>query len=122
MSGDGTIAVSNRLWGAKSARGGVVVVEVFEWCVTVSCPVESLSGGEALGQSAKFKRRLYVWTPGMCASDAYDEVLRIISGWPPDTRIVAIALAGVYRWLECAERQPSPVVSSMSSMSAADAT
>ena len=96
-------------------------MEVFEWCVTVSCPVESLRGGEALARGAKFKRRLYVWTPSMCASDAYDEVLRIISGWPPDTRIVAIALAGVYRWLESAEREPAPAAPSLLSMSAGDA-
>ena len=73
---------------------------MFEWCATVSCPVEQLSGGEDFRRSAKFKRRLYVWTPSMCASDAYDEVLRIISGWPPKTNIVAISLVGVYQWLE----------------------
>ena len=79
---------------------------MFEWCVTVSCPVEQLSGCEDLRRVAKFKRRLYVWTPSMCASDAYDEVLRIVSGWPPGTTIVAISLAGVYRWLESPELDP----------------
>ena len=36
----------------------------------------------------------------MTVDAAYDEVLRIISGWPPKTNIVAIRLVGVYQWLE----------------------
>ena len=90
-----------------------MVVDVFEWCVTVSCPVEPLRGGEALPRCAKFQRRLYVWTPSMCASDAYDEVLRIISGWPPKTNVVAIVLVGVYKWLDAEDRESGPVASSL---------
>jgi hypothetical protein len=73
---------------------------MFEWCVTVSCPVQSIQGTEEFQRRVDFQRRLYVWTPQMCASDAYDEGLRIITGWPPDTKVVSIVPVGVYRWLE----------------------
>lgn len=71
--------------------------ELCEWCVTVSCPVRRVSGHEVFERHAAFQRRLYVWTPQMSAGDAFDEGLRVISGWPAGTRLVSIVPAGVYR-------------------------
>jgi hypothetical protein len=62
--------------------------------------VRPISGREEFERHADFQRRLYVWTPQMSAGDAFDEGLRVISGWPPGTRLVSIVPAGVYRWQE----------------------
>ena len=74
--------------------------ELCEWCVTVSCPVRPVSGREQFRRHADLQRRLYVWTPQMSAGDAYNEGLRVITGWPRGTRVVSIVPAGVYRWTE----------------------
>jgi hypothetical protein len=73
---------------------------MFEWRVTVSCPVQPVKGAQVLPRSAGCQRRLYVWTPQMSAADAYDEGLRVLTGWPPGTTVVAISPVGVYRRLD----------------------
>jgi hypothetical protein len=99
---DVIITLSTWRWGADNhvvgAWGGVC--EMFEWCISVSCPVQPLSGSEQFQRRIEFERRLYVWTPAMCASDAYNEGLRILTGWPPGTKLVSIVPVGVYRWME----------------------
>ena len=72
--------------------------ELCEWRVTVSCPVRAVSSDEEFPRQADLQRRLYVWTPEMSAGDAYNEGLRVITGWPPGTRVVSIAPTGIYRW------------------------
>jgi hypothetical protein len=36
----------------------------------------------------------------MSACDAYEEGTRVITSWPPGTRVVSIVPTGVYRWLK----------------------
>jgi len=73
---------------------------MFEWRVTVTCPVQPVRGSQVSQHRADSQRRLYVWTPQMSAADAYDEGLRVLTGWPPGTSVVSIAPVGVYRRLD----------------------
>ena len=73
---------------------------MFEWRVTVSCPVHPIRGTQVFQRHADFQRRLYVWTPQMSAADAYDEGLRVLTGWPPGTTVVSITPVGIYRGLD----------------------
>ena len=70
---------------------------MFEWCVTVSCPVRPIRGAEVFQRRSDFRRRMYVWTPQMSAVEAYDEGLRVLTGWPPGTQVVSVTPVGVYR-------------------------
>lgn len=72
---------------------------MFEWRVTVMCPVRSLEGSEEFERRGDFHRRLYVWTTELSATDAYREALRVLEGWPPATRIAEVAPMGMYVWM-----------------------
>ena len=72
---------------------------MYEWRVTVNCPVRSLDAAEEFERRGRFHRRLYVWTDHLSATDACEEARRVLDGWPEGTRIIAIDPVGMYVWL-----------------------
>jgi hypothetical protein len=72
---------------------------MYEWRVTVNCPVRSLDATEEFERSGRFHRRFYVWTENLSPSAAYVEAKRVIEGWPCGTTIVQIDPVGMYVWL-----------------------
>jgi hypothetical protein len=69
---------------------------VFEWRVTVVCPmreVSAASGGESQGHH---RREVYVWTDQPSAVDAYDEASRVLEGWPTGSRAVDVMSVAMY--------------------------
>ncbi|MGH3366198.1 MAG: hypothetical protein ACRDOY_03250 [Nocardioidaceae bacterium] len=71
---------------------------MYEWRVTVVCPVRSLDATEEFERRGRFHRRLYVWTNQLSASGAIREAQRVIEGWPTGTRIVQVDPVGMYVW------------------------
>jgi hypothetical protein len=69
---------------------------VFEWRVTVICPVRVVSAVECAPGERDHQRDLYVWTDQPSAVDAYDEALRVLRGWPAGSRPVDVALVAMY--------------------------
>jgi hypothetical protein len=72
---------------------------MYEWRVTVNCPVRSLEAAEEFERRGRFHRRLYVWTEELSATDACAEARRVIEGWPSGTRIIGVDPVGMYVWL-----------------------
>jgi hypothetical protein len=69
---------------------------MFEWRVTVRCPVRLVEAGREVADPADHQRVLYVWTDHERAVDAYDEALRVLRGWPDGARPVDVAPLGMY--------------------------
>jgi len=69
---------------------------VFEWRVTVRCPVRAVRDGVPAAGTADHQRAVYVWTAQECAVDAYDEALRVLHGWPAGSRPVDVVPMGMY--------------------------
>jgi hypothetical protein len=72
---------------------------MYEWRVTVNCPVRSLDAAEEFERRGRFHRRFYVWTTNLSPSEAYAEAQRVTEGWPEGTTIVEIDPVGMYVWL-----------------------
>ncbi len=72
---------------------------MYEWRVTVNCPVRSLDAAEEFERRGRFNRRFYVWTAELSATAAFAEAQRVIEGWPEGTTIVEIDPMGMYVWL-----------------------
>lgn len=72
---------------------------MYEWRVTVNCPVRSLDAAEEFERRGRFHRKFYVWTQELSASAAHAEAVRVTEGWPEGTSIVAIEPMGMYVWL-----------------------
>jgi hypothetical protein len=72
---------------------------MYEWRVTVNCPVRSLDVTEEFERRGRFHRHFYVWTTNLSPSDAHAEARRVTEGWPEGTTIVAIDPMGMYVWL-----------------------
>ncbi len=68
---------------------------MYEWRVTVLCRVRCEEEHD-LGSYVDVERRLYVWTDDPSAVDAYGEALRVLEGWPADTKILEITQLGMY--------------------------
>jgi hypothetical protein len=71
------------------------VYGVYEWRVTVLCPVRG-DKADDLESDGDVERRLYVWTDNPSDVDAYWEVLRVLEGWPADTKILEVTQLGRY--------------------------
>lgn len=70
---------------------------MFEWRVTVSCPVRLVAGDDKTRHGAgAHTRQVYVWTEQHSAVDAYDEALRVVERWPAGTRPVDVIPIGMY--------------------------
>ena len=72
---------------------------MYEWRVTVNCPVRSLDVSEEFERRGRFHRRFYVWTEHLSPAAAHAEALRVTEGWPEGTQIVEIDPVGMYVWL-----------------------
>lgn len=72
---------------------------MYEWRVTVNCPVRSLDATEEFERRGRFHRRFYVWTTNLSPADAFAEAQRVTEGWPEGTTIVEIEPMGMYVWL-----------------------
>ena len=68
---------------------------MFEWRVTVRCPVRPVQAERAAG-AVDHQRAVYVWTEHESAVDAYDEALRVLHGWPAGSRPVDVVPVGMY--------------------------
>ena len=69
---------------------------MFEWRVTVVCPVRVVTATQAAQGDAEHRRELYVWTELPSAVDAYDEATRVLEGWPVGSRAVDVASVAMY--------------------------
>jgi len=69
---------------------------VFEWRVTVWCPVRLVTAVEDVSAGADHQRLVHVWTEHERAVDAYDEALRVLQGWPTGARPVDVTAVGMY--------------------------
>ena len=69
---------------------------MFEWRVTVMCPMRMVSAVEGADGQADHRRELYVWTESPSAVDAYDEALRVLEGWPVGARAVDVVAVAMY--------------------------
>jgi len=72
---------------------------MYEWRVTVNCPVRSLDAAEEFERRGRFHRRFYVWTAELSATAAFTEARRVTEGWPEGTAIVEVDPVGMYVWL-----------------------
>ena len=72
---------------------------MYEWRVTVNCPVRSLDASEEFQRRGRFHRHFYVWTENLSPAAAHTEAIRVTEGWPEGTTIVGIEPMGMYVWL-----------------------
>lgn len=68
---------------------------MFEWRVTVTCPVRVVTATEDAAPESH-QRYVYVWTHQHSAVEAYDEALRVLQGWPEGSRPVDVVAVGMY--------------------------
>ena len=69
---------------------------MFEWRVTVLCPVRVVNAVEAAPNERGHRREMYVWTEHPSAVDAYDEAHRVLEGWPVGSRAVDVVSVAMY--------------------------
>lgn len=69
---------------------------MFEWRVSVVCPMRVVATMSSAESQGGHRRELYVWTDRASAVDAYDEAARVLEGWPAGSRAVDVESVAMY--------------------------